>query len=165
MLPQNPVNVIPPDDCIQLIETELLPGVLNLLGSYYKTLAHLHGQPAGAAEYVTDDFIPAFGDTLLKLARGTAAAFDDLNRHGDDTAAALALGDLWLGLSEPRRRDVTEFTRQLLPTSDIWPAFDDLNQHGDFTGAALALGDIWLVLPAAARAKVASTVKGASNGR
>lgn len=87
--------------------------------------------------------------------------FQDLLHHGDDTAAALALGDMWAILPTPARQTVTTYTRQLSQRTagKIWPAFADLMHHGELNAAALVFGDAWLTLPAPDRARVVEAMK------
>jgi len=50
-----------------------------------------------------------------------AAALDDLHAHGDDTAAALALGDLWLTLPPPDRALVIDPLKELAGAANPEP--------------------------------------------
>ena len=49
------------------------------------------------------------------------AAFDDLHAHGDDTAAALALGDLWLTLPPVDRAAVVTVIKELAGADEAEP--------------------------------------------
>jgi hypothetical protein len=96
--------------------------------------------------------------------------FDDLNQHGDYTAAALAIGDIWLLLSANWRAYVVRSLKagckslEAPQAAGHWAAFDDLHAHGDYTAAALVVGDIWLMLPENTRTLVTGAVKLATFG-
>ena len=90
-----------------------------------------------------------------------AQTIDNLVINGDDTAAALALGDAWVALaSDDQRKNVAKMLRKVTrhTARRIWPAFADMMKHGETEAAALALGDAWLTLPPADRQQIVSVI-------